>query len=99
LASASLILGIVGILFGIIGIILSLAEAKVGIVVGVLIPAGIACILAILFGHLSFGQIKSNRRASGGLGLSKAGMILGYVVLASLILGGGVWMIIKLSNT
>ncbi len=98
LASASLVLGIVGILFGIIGVILSLAEAKVGIIVGVLIPAGIACVLAIIFGHLSYGQIKANRRAFGGLSLSKAGLILGYIVLASLTLGGGAWMIIKLSN-
>lgn len=98
LASTSLILGILGVVLGIVGLILTLIKAEVGFVIGLFIPAAVASILAIIFGHVAGGQIQANRRVFQGQGLAKAGLILGYLILGSLILGGLVWIAIKMNN-
>lgn len=96
LATVSLILGILALLLGLTGAILAGMKTSVGFIVGLLIPAGIASILAVVFGHLSWAQIKASRRSLQGQNLAKAGLILGYTALGCLIVGGGVWMIFEL---
>jgi hypothetical protein len=77
LASASLILGILGIA----------------------IPIGVASVLAIVFGHLALSQIQANRPYFQGEGMAKTGLILGYIVLTILLLGGSAWLILHLARS
>lgn len=98
LATVSLILGILSLVLGITGVIVSAMKAKLGFILGLFIPAGIASVLAVVFSHLSWRQIKASRKALQGQNLAKSGLILGYTVLGCLILGGGVWMIIKMTG-
>lgn len=76
LASASLILGILGIA----------------------IPIGVGSVLAIVFGHLALGQIKSNRQFYQGENMAKTGMIIGYVTLAILVLACSAWLVYQLAQ-
>lgn len=66
LATASLVLGIVGVVVS-------------------LFTFGIPSILAVVFGHLSLSQIRRNP-SQEGRGLAIAGLVLGYLVLAGLVL-------------
>lgn len=45
---------------------------------------GITSILAVIFGHVSLGQIK--RTGEGGHGMAVAGLILGYIISAGWLL-------------
>lgn len=42
---------------------------------------GIPCILAVIFGHISLGEIKRSNGQVTGYGMGLAGLILGYVAI------------------
>jgi hypothetical protein len=47
---------------------------------------GVTCILGIIFGFVSRGQIKRSRGAQGGEGLALAGIIIGFCLIGLFIL-------------
>jgi uncharacterized membrane protein len=83
LAIASLVLGVVGILPGLLVVI-----PFVGLIMAMfaLLPA----VLAVVFGHIGLNQAK---RLNGlGRGMAQAGLILGYVTLGLMVLTTLFWI-------
>jgi hypothetical protein len=60
--------------------------AVASLVLGILWLSWIGSILALIFGYLALGQIR--RQNEGGRGLAIAGIILGWVGIATLVLVG-----------
>lgn len=58
-------------------------------VIGLL--CGVTSILAVIFGHISRGQIRKSNGAETGDGLALAGLILGYIFLAGWVI---YWLVI-----
>jgi thiol-disulfide isomerase/thioredoxin len=56
--------------------------AVASLVLGILPVFGIGAILAVIFGHVSLGQIKKSDGAQTGRGMAIAGLILGYIWIA-----------------
>lgn len=60
--------------------------AIASMVLGILWLFWIGSILAIVFGHVSLGQIKRSNGTQGGRGMAIAGLVLGYLSTAGWIL-------------
>ena len=61
----------------------------------------VGCVLAIVFGHVALSQISQSqrtRRPLGGRGMALAGIIIGYVTVALLVVAGIVIAVVKLLN-
>src|SRR5688572_24695166 len=58
---------------------------------------GIGTILAIVFGHIARGQIKRSNGTETGSGLATAGLVLGYIGLALIVLGTAVILVVVLA--
>lgn len=64
--------------------------AIASLVLGIVWVYWIGSVLAIIFGHLGLGQIKRSGGTQGGRGMAIAGLVLGYVGLAVLVLVFGI---------
>ena len=64
--------------------IVSLVSALLGVTV-VLMPIG--CIVAVITGHLAKKQIRESMGQQTGEGLATAGLIIGYIEIALVVLG------------
>ena len=60
--------------------------AIASLVLGILWLWWIGSILAVIFGHISLGQIKRSEGRTGGRGMAIAGLVLGYLGICTLVL-------------
>jgi len=60
--------------------------AIASMVLGILWIWWIGSVLAVIFGHVALNQIKQSDGARGGRGMAIAGLVLGYIGVATLIL-------------
>ena len=60
--------------------------AITSLILGILWICWIGSILAVIFGHVGLSQIKKSNGAQGGRGFAIAGLVLGYLALAFLLL-------------
>ncbi|MFI5047156.1 MAG: DUF4190 domain-containing protein [Acidimicrobiia bacterium] len=60
--------------------------AIASLVSGLFFVTLIGAVLAIVFGHVSLGQIKGSRGWQRGSGMAMAGLVLGYATLAVVVL-------------
>lgn len=60
--------------------------AITSMILGILWICWLGSILAVIFGHVALSQIKKSNGAQGGRGFAIAGLILGYLALALLLL-------------
>ena len=60
--------------------------AVASLILGLLWVCWLGSLLAVLFGHIALGQIKKTGGVQGGRGLAIAGLVLGYIGVATLIL-------------
>lgn len=58
--------------------------AIASMVLGILWCYWVGSILAVIFGHISLGQIKRGNGAITGKGMAIAGLVLGYIGIASI---------------
>lgn len=63
-----------------------MAPSTNGMAIASLICAFVFWPLAIIFGHIALGQIRQSNGMQTGRGLAIAGLVLGYIALASTVL-------------
>ncbi|MBI5761530.1 MAG: DUF4190 domain-containing protein [Planctomycetales bacterium] len=67
-------------------------------IAGMTLLPSVGSVLAVVFGHLTLGQIKSSHSAFGGRGLALAGAVMGYDEVAISLLAGFVlivWLLVR----
>lgn len=60
--------------------------AVASLILGILWLCWLGSLLAVIFGHVALGQIKKSGETQGGKGLAIAGLVLGYLGIATLVL-------------
>lgn len=60
--------------------------AIASLVLGIVWIYWIGSILAVIFGHVALSQIKKSNGTQGGRGMAIAGLVLGYIGLAMIVL-------------
>ena len=60
--------------------------AITSMILGILWICWIGSILAVIFGHVALSQIKKSNGTQGGKGFAIAGLVLGYIAIAFLLL-------------